>query len=319
MQEPTVTIIIPAYNEQLAIGDVLTELVREFNGPQYEIIVVDDGSKDDTSQIASRFPVRLLQHKRNRGYGAAIKTGIRGARGGIVAFMDADAQHRVASVQGVLKEMERADFDMVLGVRTGGLQTTLWRAPGKFLIRRLAEYLLREKVPDINTGLRALRRSQALRFLPLCPDGFSLVTTLTLACMCERLAIGYVPIVVSKRRGSSLVRWKDGFRTMFNITALMVLFRPVRVFFPLALGMGFLGAGFGVYGILRIGRVPNTGVVLMIGAVIVFCFAFLAEQVALLRRLLVDFRAEELAREKHGNGGPTASTGREIGRHDKDG
>jgi hypothetical protein len=179
---------------------------------------------------------------------------------------------------------------MVIGVRRGVVQSTLLRAPGKYLIRRTAEHLVRERVPDINSGMRVMRRRDALRFAPICPDGFSMSSTLTMSFMVEGMDIGYSEISAHKRVGTSSVKWKDGLRALFGVVSLIVLFRPIRVFFPISFVLGLAGVSFGIYGIFVTGKVPNTSAVLLIGAVIVFCFGFLAEQVSLLRRILVDFR-----------------------------
>ena len=295
MSTPEVTLIVPAYNEEAAIDEVLDDLTSQFLPPRYEIIVVDDGSQDRTAELARRHPVRLIRHNRNRGYGAALKSGIKAARGATVAFIDADCQHRAQYLHEILAEMQDGDHDMVIGVRRGMVQSTLWRAPGKWLIRTLAQTLTKEKVPDINSGLRAMKRDRALPFLPLCPDGFSITTTLTLCFICEKYRIGYVPIVTNARKGRSTVSLSDGFKTMFNVAALVVLFFPLRVFFPLALTTFLAGISFGLFGIVAFGRMPNTGVILLIGSLFVMCFAILAEQIALLRRVLVRFEADRVS------------------------
>jgi glycosyltransferase involved in cell wall biosynthesis len=298
MPDPHISIIVPAFNEEEAIDDVLSDLVQEFPRPRYQIIVVDDGSSDRTAEIAQRHPVQLIRHRRNRGYGAALKTGIRSAQCDIVAFIDADCQHRALFMHRILDELTDKDQHMAVGVRSGMVKGTLWRSPGKFLIRKLAEWLTREPVPDINSGMRALKREQALRFLPLCPDGFSITTTLTLCLMCEKLQIGYVPIEVDARKGRSTVRLRDGFRTLFNVAALVVLFYPIRVFFPLSAMTLLAGLLFGCFGIITYGRLPNSSAVTIVGSLLIFCFAFIAEQISLLRRVLVDFRSPPPLPEK---------------------
>ncbi len=280
-----VSIIIPAYNEEKAIGATLDEVIATLStsARRYEIVVVDDGSHDRTAAIAGERGVRVIQHRRNRGYGASLKTGTLQARGDIVLFYDADNQFDPADIERMVDELR--DADAALGSRQSGSHAPVSRRGGKKLLGWLANYLARTKIPDLNCGLRAIRRELLVDYLHLLPDGFSASTTTTLVLLREGYDVNFVPIIVKRRIGKSTVRpIKDGLDTALLVVRLTTLLDPFRVFGPVSLV-------FFVFGIVWAGRYLAQGLGLsalslfmLFSSVMIFFFGLLADQVASLRR-----------------------------------
>jgi glycosyltransferase involved in cell wall biosynthesis len=232
----TVSLIIPAFNEEAAAPQVAIE-ARELlkrHGYRAEIVVVDDGSTDGTANAALRAGARVLQHRRNRGYGAALKTGIAAAAYDVIAIIDADGTYSPKYLPAMLEELERAD--MVVGARTGKeVRIPFIRRPAKWVLRLLADYVSGSRIPDLNSGLRVFRRDMAMQYFPILPNQFSFTTTITLAMLCDNYAVSYLPIDYYKRTGrSKIVPWDAGSFAIL-ILRMAMLFRPLRVFLPIAL------------------------------------------------------------------------------------
>jgi glycosyltransferase involved in cell wall biosynthesis len=280
---PTVSIIIPAFNEARAIGPVLEQLCALGGG--HEILVVDDGSTDGTAEVAGQHAVRVLRHRRNRGYGAALKTGIRAAAGEIVVLLDSDGQHSPADIPGLLAALA-GGADMVVGARSRNSLGPWARRPGKALLGWVANYLAGERIPDLNSGFRAIRREVILRYFHILPDGFSFSTTSTLALLKGGYEVVYVPIEVARRTGSSQVRIvRDGLQTLLLIVRTIALFDPLKVFVPASLAQALVAVIYTVFVILdRRLTVPPGAQVLFVSAVFSFLFGILADQVSELRR-----------------------------------
>lgn len=278
-------IIIPAFNEAEAIAATLTEL-RGFC-PAAEIIVVDDGSTDATASIAARVDgVRVVSHHRNRGYGASIKTGIRSTARPFLAWYDADGQHRPQDLVAVAIPAIRGDYDLVVGTRGADSARQRDRVAGKLVLDVIARVVAGERIPDLNSGLRCLRRDIAMRYLHLLPDGFSASTTCTLMFLKRGYRVGYVPILVKSRVGTSTVKiLSDGLRTVHLILRIVVLFEAFRVF--TALGIGLAGTGV-VYGVMRAlidGRgIPTLAGTAIIAGLLTFFMGIVADQVVELRK-----------------------------------
>lgn len=205
---PQVSVVVPAYNESGAIVRCIEHLRATLDPVDFaaEIVVVDDGSTDGTSdQLAAIEGIRVLRHDRNRGYGAALKTGIRAARGEIIVITDADGTYPVDRIPELVAAME--ECDMVVGARTGQkVRIPLVRRPAKWFITTLASYLSEAEIPDLNSGLRAFRRHDALRLFGILPDGFSFTTTITLSMMCSGMMVRFIPIDYHERTGRSKIR-----------------------------------------------------------------------------------------------------------------
>jgi glycosyltransferase involved in cell wall biosynthesis len=285
MLKDAISVIVPCFNEEATILDVLDEQSRALIGAgvSYEFIVVDDGSTDATPQKLAQcgLPVRVIRHRTNRGYGAAIKAGIRAAVHDYVLILDADGQH---SPQSVLALIEAAsDCDMVIGARKGQ-GSHYWRMPGKFALRKVSELLVGARIPDVNSGLRLIRKAEAVRHMHLCSDQFSFSTSVTLAFLSDRLAVTYVPVEVRPRRaGSSGVRFSTGLATFMLILRTIGTFNPLKVFMPPTIVLGLVGTVMTVWGLIT-RNVTDVAVICLFMSGLFFCFGLLADQLALLRR-----------------------------------
>ena len=285
MQADQVSIVIPALNEAAAIGPVIEQLRARF--PESELIVIDDGSKDATAQIAEKAGARVIRHPRNRGYGAALRTGTTQATRDYVLFCDSDGQHSADDVGRIMEAGD--DCDMVVGARTQVSHVPMSRRPGKFILAKFADYLAGEKIPDLNSGLRMIRREILIKYLHLMPHGFSFSTTSTFAFLKTNRHIKWVPITVAERVGKSTVRqWKHGPQTLMLMVRLIVLFEPLRVFLSVAAALlcltlvslcidVFIAQGKGI---------GDTTVLLSIAMIVVFLFGLVCDQVSALRREL---------------------------------
>ena len=284
-----ISIVIPAYNEEQAIAGTLEALleVTRASARSYEIIVVNDGSTDGTAAavapLEQQEQVRLLRHRTNKGYGASLKTGVLAARGEIVLFYDADNQFQPQDIERLADEMEHADA--ALGSRTADSYVPLSRAGGKKLLAVLANYLARTKIPDLNCGLRAVKREILLDYLHLLPAGFSASSTTTLVLLKEGYEVVFVPIRVEKRVGTSTVRpLKHGVEVALLVVRLTTLFDPFRVFGPAALLLFLAGLGWGAQYLIQGKGLSVAALFLLVSAVLVFFFGLLTDQVAALRR-----------------------------------
>jgi glycosyltransferase involved in cell wall biosynthesis len=241
-----VTVLLPAYNEELAIRQVLEEIVEALSCSRdesldYEILVVDDASTDRTAEIVEQFAaecwqcsVRLVRCPENRGAGAARKVGVRQARGEIIVMLDADGTYPAAAIPELLRHFPR--YDQVNGARTSERGTLPWlRAAAKWAIRKFACYLTGTRIPDLNTGLKAFRRDAMLNWLWVVPDGFSCVTTMTLAFLTNGYAVKYVPVEYRRRIGKSKFHpIRDTLSYLSTVVRIVLYFRPLKIFMPLA-------------------------------------------------------------------------------------
>ncbi len=277
------SVVIPAYNEGSAVRPVLEELrkILEDNAIDAEIIVVDDGSADNTGAEARKAGVRVLQHRSNRGYGASLKTGIAAATHDIIAITDADGTYPASFIPEMLERLDQAD--MVVGARTGAnVHIPLIRKPAKWVLNRMANYLTASKIPDLNSGLRVFRRDVAMQYFPILPSQFSFTTTITLAMHCDSYAVTYLPIDYRQRTGKSkIVPWDAGsFAVLILRTAM--LFRPLRIFVPivlLCLGYGTLKT---IVDLAIVGdrNISATAILAFLGALLVLLIGMLGDAIA---------------------------------------
>lgn len=279
---PTVSVILPAYNEGEVIASVVQSLLA-VAAPEWEIIVVDDGSSDGTAERAEAEGVRVIRHPYNKGNGAAVKTGLRAATGEVVCLMDADGQHDPAQITALLEALDT--YDLVIGARQdGGGAGGIFRRIGNAFYNRLATYLSNQKVLDLTSGFRGAWRDKMLEFLPLFPNGFSYPTTSTLAFIKAGYNVGFVPIQASKRVGKSKIRlFQDGTKFVVIVLRMIVLFSPMRVFLPASLLMFAGGASYGIYTIVTETDVTDLTVLLVTMSVITFFIGLISEQIALMR------------------------------------
>lgn len=239
-----VSIIIPAYNEENSIGKVIEEIrkaVDNYEG-NCELIVVNDGSTDGTSEAVKQSQAMLIEHPVNRGYGAALKTGIKKAMHDIIVMTDADGTYPNEEIPNLVKYIE--DHDMVVGARTGeNVKIPFIRKPAKWVISKLANYLGETEIPDLNSGLRVMRKEIIERFLPLLPNGFSFTTTITLAMLTNGYSVKYVPIDYHKRTGKSKMKSiRDTLNFIQLITRTVMYFNPLKVFLPVSLSFFAISA-----------------------------------------------------------------------------
>ncbi len=281
---PEVSVIIPLYNEETGIGALL-EKIRELKfHEQYEIIVVDDGSTDASAEVVRRFPVKLIAHSGNKGYGAALKTGIRKARGGKVVILDSDGQHDPVHIPEIVNMLDQ--YEMVIGTRDRDSFQVRTRQMGKRVIRWVGEYLVEQKLPDYNSGYRGFDHELIHKMLHIMPNGFSFSTTSTLAFLKEGYSIGTFPIRVEERVGrKSNVRFmKDGTKTMMLIMRIIMLFNPMKIFLPASLLMTLFGLLFGIYGYIIAERFSNSAIVVTILGMFLFFIGLIADQISILNR-----------------------------------
>lgn len=284
------SVIIPAYNEEQGIGQTLLDLTGQ--APEAEIIVVNDGSTDATARIASRFPnVRLVNHIRNRGYGASLKTGLRSATRECVAWYDADGQHRPIDLIAVAGPVLEDQVDLTIGMRGPDSARQRERVVGKWVLAILARIISGERIPDINSGLRCFRREVLTRYLHLLPDGFSASTTSTLLMLKRGYRVGYVPILVRQRLGKSTVKIvSDGLRTLQLVVRIVVLFEAFRVFTALGALLfvpGLLyGLGMALTTLIQ-GQprgFPTLAGTMVIAGLLTFFLGIIADQISELRK-----------------------------------
>lgn len=276
------TIIVPAFNEEGGIGPVLEQLrqVMDESGLEYEILVVDDGSRDRTAEVARDHDVRLVQHPSNRGYGAALKTGLRQARYELIVITDADGTYPNDQIPRLVAEMHGCD--MVVGARTGDqANVPLLRRPAKWCITRLAESISGSRIPDLNSGLRAFRKSVAMEFYRLYPQGFSFTTTITLAMLSNDYIVKFVSIDYHARVGSSKIRpIRDTANFLHLIIRTVMYFAPLRIFLRLSLLLFLAAAIIGLYSHFVLGRLmDDTTAILIIASLQAAMIGMLADLV----------------------------------------
>ena len=275
-----VSIVIPAYNEAASIGAVVSELLA--TASWHEVIVVDDGSSDDTGARAAAAGARVIRHPYNKGNGAAVKTGIRRATGTFVLIIDADGQHRPSDAVRLVARLDT--YDLVVGARSNATQATLARRAGNALLNRIASYLTRQTIPDLTSGFRAARRECLVEFLHLLPNGFSTPTTTTLAFMKAGYSVRFEPIDAAARSGSSKIKLgSDGVQFFLILLKVITIFSPLRIFLPLSVTAFLAGGGYALWTILTQSHVTNSSVLLILLSVVIFLVGLVSEQISSLR------------------------------------
>ncbi len=276
-----ISIVIPVFNEAETLAEMLSR-IRALHLPRSEVIVVDDGSTDHSADVAMAEGVNVIRHPYNIGNGAAIKSGIRAARGRLLVLIDGDGQHQPQDITKLLAESN--NYHMVVGARAKGSKLRFHRYAANVLYNLLASYVTRFKVKDLTSGFRVLSRLDALRFINLLPNTFSYPTTLTLAFLRSGLTVKYIPIQTLYRAGQSKISLvADGIRFLLIITKIATLFSPFRVFLPVSIFFFLGGMTNYVYTFVTEHRFTNMSVFLLTTAVIVFMLGLISEQIALLR------------------------------------
>jgi len=280
MTAEQVTIIIPARNEAPNLPPLLQK-IRELH-PDFEIIVVNDGSTDETAEICKNAEVTVINHPYGMGNGAAIKSGARAASGDVLVFMDGDGQHRPEDIQRLLDRLADG-YDMVVGARHSGTQASMGRRLANNFYNRLASFMTGYRVQDLTSGFRAARARHFRKFIYLLPNGFSYPTTSTMAFFRSGLSVTYIPIRADKREGISKIRVaRDGTRFLMIIIKIGALFSPMRLFLPISTILFLLGLVHYVYTYTIEHRFTNMSALLFTTSILVFLIGILSEQVSAL-------------------------------------
>jgi len=275
-----VSIVVPAYNESPSIGPLVTALRSA--APWHEIIVVDDGSTDDTGRYAADAGARVLRHPYNKGNGASVKSGIRQATGQYVLILDADGQHPPSDACRLVSKLD--DYELVVGARVPASQAGAARRLGNSFLNRTASYLTERHIPDLTSGFRAARRAHLLEFLHLLPNGFSTPTTTTLAFIKAGYSVWFEPVHAGMRDGQSKIRFgPDGVQFFVILLKVITLFSPMRIFLPVSGASFVIGAAYAVWTIVTQSHVTNSSVLLILLSVIIFLVGLVSEQISSLR------------------------------------
>lgn len=276
-----ISFLIPAYNESETIGSVVFELKQIY--PESEIVVVDDGSKDETGKIATEAGAIVITHPYNIGNGAAVKAGIRAASREYLILMDADRQHHPDDVELLLQHLTH--YDMVVGARTKGGHASGARAMANRFFNRFGSYVAKFNIQDLTSGFRAIKTGIAKQFIYLLPNTYSYPTTLTLSVLRGGLSVKYVPVSVEKRKkGKSNIRnLRDGVRFLMIIIKICTLYSPLRVFLPVSFATFAMGVLYYLYTFLRSGRFTNMGALLFTTSLLIFLLGMISEQICQMR------------------------------------
>jgi glycosyltransferase involved in cell wall biosynthesis len=278
MSTPEISIVMPARNEATALVGLLPALRARF--PQAEILVVDDGSTDDTASLCEQHQVRCLRRPYSMGNGAAIKHGARHARGDLIVFMDADGQHRPEHVAQLLSRFHDSDLDMLVGARPWSAQAGILRGVGNRVFNWLASWVTGHRIPDLTSGLRVVKAERFREFLHLLPNGFSYPTTSTMAFFRSGYAVDYEPVDVQPRIGNSHLNiWKEGGRFLLIIFRIGVMYSPMKLFAPASLGLFLAASLLYAYNFFTQGRFTNMSALLYMTSLLTFLIGLLSEQI----------------------------------------
>jgi glycosyltransferase involved in cell wall biosynthesis len=276
----TLSIILPARNEAAALAKLLPELKKMYFNA--EIIVVDDGSDDQTADFCHGHGITVISHRYSMGNGAAVKSGARVATGEVLVFMDADGQHQPKDLPLLLEEFSKG-YDMVVGARGKGSQANMHRGIANRFYNMLASWMVGQPVADLTSGMRVVKADRFRKFLYLLPNGFSYPTTITMSFFRAGLAVGYVPIHTPKRIGTSHVRIiRDGVRFFLIIFKIGTLYSPLKLFLPISLSFFLTALGYYLYTFFTIHRFTNMSALLFVTSVLIFLIGLVSEQISML-------------------------------------
>ena len=277
---PKISVVLPAYNEEPSIGETIKEIIKLH--PNVEILVIDDGSTDSTSQEAIDAGATVMRHPHNIGNGAAIKTGLRYASGDWIVMMDADGQHKPADIEKLLEYKD--DYDMIIGARSKGSKTSWHRDLANFIYNWLASYVTKHKIEDLTSGFRMVKNERVRKFIYLMPNTFSYPSTVTMAYLRSGLSVKYVPIQTRARKGKSKIKlFQDGIRFFLIITRIATLFSPFRVFLPVSSIFFVTGLGYYLFTYITQHRFTNMSALLFSSSVIIFMMGLVSEQISQMR------------------------------------
>ena len=276
----TTSVIVPAFNEGAAITAVVGAL--KAGAAWHEVIVVDDGSSDDTGERAREAGAIVVRHPYNKGNGAAVKSGVRRATGAHVLIVDGDGQHRPGDAQRLVSKL--GEYDLVIGARSAATQATVARRVGNAALNWLASYLTERHIPDLTSGFRAARRECLVEFLHLLPNGFSTPTTTTMAFLKAGYSVAFEPIDAEQRVGTSKIKFaRDGAKFFLILLKIITIFSPLKVFVPVSVVTFATGSLYAVWTIWTQSHVTNSSVLLIMLAVVIFLVGLVSEQISALR------------------------------------
>ena len=279
------TIIIPAKNEASSLDQLLPRIQK--TAKELDILVVDDGSTDNTLEICKKYGVETLSHRRSKGNGAAIKAGARRASREIIIFMDADGQHDPEYIKPLIEEMT-CGTDMVIGARDNSSQASFGRLAANGLYNLMASWMVGQSIPDLTSGFRAVYRDKFLEFINLLPNGFSYPTTITMAFFRTGYSVEYIPIIAGTRQGKSHINLtRDGIRFLLIIFKIGTLYSPLKIFFPISSMLFFTGLSYYFYTFVTIHRFTNMSALLLTSSIIIFLMGLVAEQINNLQYSLI--------------------------------
>ena len=276
----SLSIVIPAKNEAAAIGKVVTSALEAW--PDAEVIVVNDGSTDDTGEVAAAAGATVVTHPESLGNGAAVKAGARVAQGELIAFMDGDGQHDPRELGGLIEKLDEG-YDMVVGARDSGMHANVGRLFANGLYNGVASMLTGRRIPDLTSGFRVARTKLFKEFLYLLPNGFSYPTTITMAFLRSGYPVTFEPITAARRVGKSHIRpIHDGVRFFVIIFKIATLYSPLKIFLPISAAFFATGLGYYAYTYFTAGRFTNMSLLVFSAAVIVFLIGLISEQITAL-------------------------------------
>lgn len=290
MQNSNVSIVIPAKNESESLKALIPQIRTKM--PNAEILIINDGSTDETLKVSETLGARVVSHPYCMGNGAAVKTGARCAKGDIIIFMDADGQHDPADIPTLLNKLNEGYY-MVVGARHPHTQASMFRWFGNSFYNRLATYMTGYRIEDLTSGFRAVRAHRFRKFLYLLPNGFSYPTTSTMAFFRSGFPVAYIPIHAGTRNGKSHINLlKDGIRFFVIILKVGALFSPMRLFLPLSAAVFFIGISYYAYTFITAARFTNMSGVLFLSSLIIFLIGIISEQISSLH-----YKASEDSRD----------------------
>lgn len=276
----TVSILIPAFNEGPVVADVVSSL--RARATWREVIVVDDGSSDDTGTHAASAGATVVRHPYNKGNGAAVKSGVRAATGEFVLVMDGDGQHKPEDALRLVSRL--GEYDLVVGARAAHTQASGTRRLGNGVLNAFASFMTGRQIPDLTSGFRGARTTCMREFLHLMPNGFSTPATTTMAFMKAGYNVAFEPIEARQRTGASKIRLaRDGAKFLLIIMRVITIFSPLKIFVPISGAAALVGLAYGAWTVATQSKIPNGSVLLLMFAVVVFLVGLVSEQITTLR------------------------------------
>jgi glycosyltransferase involved in cell wall biosynthesis len=286
------TIVVPVYNEEISLKTFIPSLIKFSNDNNFKLVIVNDGSTDNTESIIESFnqlgSFKYVRHKKNKGYGAALKAGIEQCETELVVTVDADGQHVLEDVLKLRDKIVSTDADLVIGSRVDNKGSETIKRFGKFIIRNLSKILIQNEINDLNAGMKMMRTNLAKKYIKICPDTFAFSDVITLVFISEKNIVLEEPIqVIERQNGKSKITFNTAFETILEIINITVLFNPLRVFLPLTLFFLIIGFGWSLRIVLTGNGVSVGGSLLIVLGILCFLIGLVAEQLSFIKKRLM--------------------------------